>query len=118
MTGQILGGTPPALAARYQIVVMFLISSAAAMSVTGASAMAVAACTDGAHRLHAGALRARPRGGGAGDPLRAAAARVAGAAAAARGWLASRGRSGAAQPLLDAERDATAGAAADEAATP
>jgi putative ABC transport system permease protein len=83
MTGQILGGTPPALAARYQITTMFLIAASAALSVTGAAALAVSACTDGAHRLHAGALTRREEGG-AGDPMRVAAARAVGAAAAAR----------------------------------
>ena len=34
MTGQILGGTPPAMAARYQILVMFLLGAATAMGVT------------------------------------------------------------------------------------
>jgi putative ABC transport system permease protein len=112
MTGQILGGTPPALAARYQVVVMFLIAAAAAMSVTGAATLAVHACTDGAHRLHAGALTQRGGGGGGGDPLRAAAQRAAAIAAAARAALRRRlarsggeGGEGTHQRLL-AEEDA------------
>jgi len=109
MTGQILGGTAPALAARYQILVMYLIFSSAAIAVSLAAVLAVHACTDSEHRLVAGALQRKPRGDGA-DPLRAAAQRVAGAAAGAaagvRAWAARR-RGGAEasthEPLLDRE---------------
>jgi putative ABC transport system permease protein len=132
MTGQILGGTPPALAARYQIVVMFLIASSAALSVTGAAALAVSACTDGAHRLHAGALTRKESGGGAGDPLRVAAQKAAAAAAAARAWAAewwsrrsaaasearrSGGGGDTSAPLLDAQ-DEDAAAEDDARASP
>ena len=91
MTGQILGGTPPALAARYQICVMFLIAASAALSVTGVATLAVHACTDGAHRLHAAALTRKPAAESGGlDPVRFVARQGAAAVAAARAWLARR----------------------------
>ena len=107
MTGQILGGTAPALAARYQILVMYLIFSSAAIAISLAAVFAVHACTDGEHRLVAGALRRKPSGSAA-DPLRVVTQRAAAAAAAVRAWAARR-RGGAAdtrEPLLDREADA------------
>ena len=112
MTGQILGGTAPALAARYQILVMYLIASSAAIAVSVVAVLAVHACTDGEHRLVAGALQRKPSGGV--NPLRAATQRVtgavAGAAAGMRAW-ATRRREDAAgagthEPLLDREEAA------------
>ncbi len=51
MTGQILGGTEPGLAARYQILVMFLIASATAAGTTGVVLLAVRARFDAQSRL-------------------------------------------------------------------
>ncbi len=51
MTGQILGGTEPALAARYQILVMFLIAGATAAGTTGVVLLAVRARFDREGRL-------------------------------------------------------------------
>jgi len=53
MTGQILGGTQPATAARYQLVILFMIATSAVMSSTGVAALVLSACTDAEHRLHA-----------------------------------------------------------------
>lgn len=56
MTGQILGGTPPAQAARYQILIMFLIAFATALG-TGLSVyLALYALFDDEHRLRADRL--------------------------------------------------------------
>lgn len=51
MTGQILGGTPPDVAARYQILVMFLLAAATAMGVTGGVLLSARALFDGRGRL-------------------------------------------------------------------
>lgn len=51
MTGQLLGGTTPEVAARYQILVMFLIAAATALGVTAVVLMSVLALFDGDHRL-------------------------------------------------------------------
>lgn len=51
MTGQILGGTEPSLAARYQILVMFLIAGATAAGTTGVVLLAVRARFDREGRL-------------------------------------------------------------------
>jgi len=51
MTGQILGGTEPGLAARYQILVMFLIAGATAAGTTGVVLFAVRARFDDQSRL-------------------------------------------------------------------
>lgn len=51
MTGQILGGTEPQLAARYQVLVMFLIASATAAGTTGVVLLAAFRLTDDQHRL-------------------------------------------------------------------
>ena len=51
MTGQILGGTSPEQAARYQILILFLIAAATAMGVVGAVLLSVRALFDDAHRL-------------------------------------------------------------------
>lgn len=51
MTGQILGGTEPGMAARYQILVMFLIAGATAAGTTGVVLLAVRALFDSRGRL-------------------------------------------------------------------
>lgn len=51
MTGQILGGTEPSLAARYQILVMFLIAGATAAGTIGVVLLAVRARFDERGRL-------------------------------------------------------------------
>ena len=58
MTGQILGGTPPVLAPRYQIMIMFLIAGAVALGVGVAVLLTVRACFDEAHRLRVISARA------------------------------------------------------------
>ena len=57
MTGQILGGTEPGMAARYQILVMFLIAGATVAGTTGVVLLAVRALFDERGRL----LRSKPR---------------------------------------------------------
>jgi putative ABC transport system permease protein len=59
MTGQILGGTDPALAARYQIVIIFLIAGATGLSAFIAIQAAVIRCFDGSHRLRERWVEAR-----------------------------------------------------------
>jgi putative ABC transport system permease protein len=51
MTGQILGGTAPDLAARYQILILFLIAAATALGTGLAVLLSVAAMFDPSHRL-------------------------------------------------------------------
>lgn len=51
MTGQILGGTPPGLASRYQILIMFLIAGAVAIGTTVGVLATLRSCFDGRHRL-------------------------------------------------------------------
>ncbi len=51
MTGQILGGTEPGMAARYQILVMFLISGATAAGTIGVVLLSVRALFDSEGRL-------------------------------------------------------------------
>lgn len=51
MTGQILGGTPPMQAARYQLLILFLIAGAVAVSTTMAVMVALRVVVDDAHRL-------------------------------------------------------------------
>ena len=113
MTGQILGGTAPALAARYQILVMYLIASSAATAVSCAAVLAVHACTDSEHRLMAGELKRKPAG--AADPWRAFTQRMAAVAAGVRARAARVGGrnegqqdqgAGTREPLLDREEDA------------
>lgn len=58
MTGQILGGTDPGLAARYQMLVMFLISGATAAGTTGVVLFAVRALFDSRGRLRTERLSA------------------------------------------------------------
>ena len=51
MTGQILGGTAPGLASRYQVLVMFLIAGAVAIGTTAGVLGSLRALFDGQHRL-------------------------------------------------------------------
>jgi putative ABC transport system permease protein len=51
MTGQLLGGTEPMLAARYQIVIMFLIAGATALGAGGAILLSVRSLFDDEQRL-------------------------------------------------------------------
>ena len=51
MTGQILGGTPPDIAARYQILIMFLIAAATAAGAAGAILWSTRTLFDEDHRL-------------------------------------------------------------------
>jgi putative ABC transport system permease protein len=60
MTGQLLGGVSPLIAARYQILVMFLIASATAGGVTAAVWFCVRSLFDDAHRLRLDRLRREP----------------------------------------------------------
>ena len=57
MTGQILGGTDPGLAARYQMLVMFLIAGATAAGTTGVVLLAARALFDAEGRLRPDAVR-------------------------------------------------------------
>lgn len=57
MTGQILGGTDPGLAARYQILIMFLIAGAVAVGTTLGVLLTLRACFDGRHRLRVDRIR-------------------------------------------------------------
>jgi putative ABC transport system permease protein len=59
MTGQILGGTEPTLAARYQIVIIFLIAGATGLSAFIAIQMAVRRSFDSCHRLREGWIGTR-----------------------------------------------------------
>ncbi|MCB9795723.1 MAG: iron export ABC transporter permease subunit FetB [Alphaproteobacteria bacterium] len=61
MTGQILGGTEPGLAARYQLFILFLISAAVGLGTTAATLMAARRMFDDAHRLRLERLRRRER---------------------------------------------------------
>ena len=61
MTGQILGGAAPSTAARYQLVILFMIGSSAVMASTGVAASVLHACTDVEHRLHAERLVKAPK---------------------------------------------------------
>jgi putative ABC transport system permease protein len=51
MTGQILAGIEPVSAAKYQVMIMFLIAGATCMSVVAAGIGAVLLLTDERHRL-------------------------------------------------------------------
>jgi putative ABC transport system permease protein len=57
MTGQILGGSDPSTAARYQIVIMFLMAAAIGLSTVGAVLMAMRTICDDAHRLRVDKLQ-------------------------------------------------------------
>ena len=58
MTGQILGGVPPAEAVKYQILVMFLIAGGTGLGAVTAVLGGVYRLTDGRHRLRLDRLTA------------------------------------------------------------
>lgn len=60
MTGQILGGTDPSEAARYQILIMFLIASATAMGTALSVLLSLRALFDEDHRLRSERIQQRP----------------------------------------------------------
>lgn len=62
MTGQLLAGTDPAVATRYQMLVMFLIVAVATLGVLGAVTALGRRVTDARHRLRLDLLRGRPGG--------------------------------------------------------
>jgi UDP-glucose/iron transport system permease protein len=51
MTGQILAGAPPLQAVRYQVVVMYMLAAAAALTCASATLLAQRACFTPAHQL-------------------------------------------------------------------
>ncbi len=59
MTGQILAGAEPLEAAKYQIMILFLIAGATGLAVAGAGIGAVRALTDDRHRLRLDRLQAK-----------------------------------------------------------
>ena len=59
MTGQILAGSPPIEAAKYQILIMFLIAGATGFGAVGAIWVATHRLFDGRHRLRLERLRGR-----------------------------------------------------------
>lgn len=65
MTGQILGGSDPATAARYQIIIMFLIGTATGLSSVATIFAAVFSLVDSKHRLHADKMVTRDSTAGA-----------------------------------------------------
>jgi putative ABC transport system permease protein len=58
MTGQILGGVPPAEAVKYQILVMFLIAGGTGLGAVTAVLGGLYRLTDGRHRLRLDRLTA------------------------------------------------------------
>lgn len=60
MTGQILAGMPPYEAAKYQILVLFLLAGAAGFGALAATAFAVHRATDGRDRLRLDRLMSNP----------------------------------------------------------
>ncbi|KAL4857919.1 ATP-binding cassette sub-family G member 2 [Chlorella vulgaris] len=83
MTGQILGGSDPSKAARYQIIIMFLIGAATGMAAVATIMMAVLSLLDSQHRLRPERLVPSASGKGALAWL---------GAQAAQGWRAMRSR--------------------------
>ncbi len=59
MTGQILGGTEPWLAARYQILILFLIAAGTGLGTTSAVLLVLRGAFDGQHRLRPERIRRR-----------------------------------------------------------
>jgi putative ABC transport system permease protein len=57
MTGQLLGGTAPDIAARYQILIIFLIASGTAMGASGAILLTLRTLFDDQHRLRTERIR-------------------------------------------------------------
>eukprot|EP00611_Tribonema_gayanum_P026088 TRINITY_DN6118_c0_g1_i3.p1 TRINITY_DN6118_c0_g1~~TRINITY_DN6118_c0_g1_i3.p1 ORF type:complete len:341 (-),score=107.19 TRINITY_DN6118_c0_g1_i3:1099-2121(-) len=71
MTGQILGGNPPEQAARYQMIIFFLICAASSIGLLGAVDLSIEALFDAEHRLCVTSRLSR-RPGGKEDILTAA----------------------------------------------
>lgn len=65
MTGQILAGTDPSEAARYQMVIMFLLGAAATLGAVASIYAAVLHLVDGCHRLRSDRLIPKAKGAGA-----------------------------------------------------
>jgi putative ABC transport system permease protein len=86
MTGQILGGSDPSVAARYQIIVMFLIGAATGLSSVATIMLAVVSLIDDKHRLRSERLQPRA------NTAKGAVAWL--AAQASQGWRAMRARAG------------------------
>jgi putative ABC transport system permease protein len=61
MTGQILAGMPPYEAAKYQILVLFLLAGAAGLGALAATHVAVRRISDDRHRLRLDRLAQRCR---------------------------------------------------------
>lgn len=61
MTGQLLGGTSPDTAARYQILIIFLIAAATALGATLAILLSLRALFDGQHRLRVERLQEKKK---------------------------------------------------------
>lgn len=61
MTGQLLGGVSPLTAARYQVLIMFLIAAATAGGVTVVVLLSLRALFDDTHRLRIERMRRIPR---------------------------------------------------------
>lgn len=59
MTGQLLGGTSPEIAARYQILILFMIAATVAVGTVGAAVVSVRRLFDHEHRLRLERLRVR-----------------------------------------------------------
>jgi putative ABC transport system permease protein len=57
MTGQILAGVDPVEAAKYQVLIMFLIAGATALGVVCAGVGAIVLLTDDRHRLRLDRIR-------------------------------------------------------------
>lgn len=79
MTGQILAGADPSEAARYQMVIMFLLGAAATLGAVASIYAAVLHLIDGGHRLRPDRLIPKSGGGGLGGALAAAWASARGA---------------------------------------
>lgn len=62
MTGQIIGGTSPGLAARYQLVIMYAISGTTCSSVLTSALLTILILTDKEHRVRSERLTKRRKG--------------------------------------------------------
>eukprot|EP00238_Polyblepharides_amylifera_P006688 CAMPEP_0196592054 /NCGR_PEP_ID=MMETSP1081-20130531/71712_1 /TAXON_ID=36882 /ORGANISM="Pyramimonas amylifera, Strain CCMP720" /LENGTH=320 /DNA_ID=CAMNT_0041915625 /DNA_START=55 /DNA_END=1017 /DNA_ORIENTATION=- len=69
MTGQILGGSSPELAARYQCIIIFVIGAATAVGTVSASVMGVLSVVDSEHRVRPERLVKRDKGSSLLSPL-------------------------------------------------
>lgn len=78
MTGQILGGNDPSTAAKYQIIIIYIIGAATGMASVITIFGAVLTVVDGKHRLHSEKLHHRDDGSGASGAVGWIVARVVG----------------------------------------